>query len=131
MKNKTRVPRKLPVSKEVSLADLPLKTDELIDLYEQSYKASVNVVMEIVGKTLSVLLFLGNALIQGDTDKTLVVRLKDRDVDYCSGDNGIADIIEMLSVPLYEARNRIDEDSLKVSSAMDRYRKAHPKVASA
>jgi hypothetical protein len=131
MKNESRVPRRAIIHKRVSLPNPPLTADELIDLYERSYNASVKSLGGIVGKVLPVILLLENILIQGVADETLLVRLKDRNVDYCTTDDGVAEILGTLPALLFEAWNSIDEDSLKIWSAVERYRKAHPKVTSA
>jgi hypothetical protein len=130
MKNKSRVPRRAIVKKGRPLLDAPLTADELIDLYERSYNASVKSLGNITAKLIPVLLFLEKALLEG-TDETLLVRLKDRDVNYCTASDGIAEIIGMLPALLFEAWNPIDLDSVKVHPAVERYRKAHPKVTSA
>jgi hypothetical protein len=119
------------ISKKEKLPDRPLKADELIDLLERSYKETVESMGKVVHGTLPVLLFLQKAIDQDESLDDLIVEMKDGPVKYCTADNGVARILGFLPAQLFEAWNEIDLASLKVGSAVERYRKIHLKIASA
>ncbi|MGB7593205.1 MAG: hypothetical protein WCD04_16720 [Terriglobia bacterium] len=131
MKNKPRLPKKRLIHQDVTLPNPPLKTDELIDFLERSHNENVKLVSDTVHELLPVLLFVQQAIDQDDSLESLIVRLKDRNVNYCTPDNAVAEILRLFSAHFYEAWNQIDEADLTVHSALKRYREIHPKVASA
>ena len=113
------------------LPDPPLTTDELIALLERSYNETVELLGSLIGKSLSTLLFIREALIVGDIGgNKLFSDQEDQSQVYCSTDDGIGEIIEMLTPYLAKGWNRTDEASLKVRRAVDSYRKNLPKGAS-
>jgi hypothetical protein len=131
MKNKTKVPKKLPIPKEVSLPDPPLKADELIDLLKRSSDETAQTVMDAIFEMTMVLLFLQKVMDQDDDIGDLTLRVRGETTNYCNADNAIAFILKPFIERLYEARILTDEGSLKVHAAVRRYREAHPKRASA
>lgn len=131
MKNKTRIPRKLPVSKEVSLPEPALKTDELIDFLDRSYQENAKLTLDATFEAILVLLFLQKVMDQDEPVGALTIHLKDRTVDFADADNAVAAILELCIPRLWEARNLTDERELKVSAAVRRYREVHPNGPSA
>ena len=61
--------------------------------------------------------------------ESLVVHLKDRDVEYGHSGNGIGEILQLLAADLFECWNEIDESDIGVCPELRRYRAAHPKAA--
>ena len=90
MKNKTKVPKKLPIPKEVSLPDPPLKADELIDLLKRSSDETAQTVMDAIFEMTMVLLFLQKVMDQDDDIGDLTLRVRGETTNYCNADNAIA-----------------------------------------
>jgi hypothetical protein len=131
MKNKSRLSKIPPAHQDVPPPNPPLKTDELIDFLERSHNENVKLVSDTVHELLPVLLFIQQTIDQDVSLESLIVRLKDREVNFCTPDNAVAEILRLFSAHFYEAWNQIDEADLTVRSALHRYREIHPKVASA
>jgi hypothetical protein len=131
MKNKTNVPQKLPVPNEVSPPDSPLKIDELIDLLERSHKENTKLVDDTVHDFLPIFLFIQRGINEGIADETLMLRLRDREVNYCHGSAAVGQILEFFCPRFYETWNQTDEADLMVTRAIEGYRKTHPKRTSA
>jgi hypothetical protein len=148
MKHKSTIPKRSLIPKEVSLPDPPLKTDELLDFFERSYKNDALKTDEVVDyieqsqkenydvsnllhDLIPVLLFVQGALDQESSIGNLHIYLRDRDVEYCSLSDGAAKIMEMISARLFEAANASEGGSFHIESAVEKYRKVHPKIVSA
>lgn len=131
MKNRSTLSKRRPVPKPVPLPDPPLKSDELIDLFDRSYNKAVDSTGHVVGQTIEALLFLHEAILTGALPENLILHLKDRNVDYSESISAVGEILEIFAGQLHELWNEIDTASCGVRSAMERYRNAHPKPVSA
>jgi hypothetical protein len=130
MKNKSKLAKKPSIGHEV-LADPPLKADELIDLLERSHKENIKLVDDTVHDFLPIFLFIQRAIDEGISEQTLMVHLKDREVEYSHADTAISEILRLFCPRFYETWNHFDEADLMVRRAIEGYRKIHPKHASA
>ena len=131
MKNKSNIAKKPLIDHDVPPPNPPLKADELIDLLERTHKENVKLVDDTVHNFLPILLFIQRAIDEGISEEDLTVRLKDREVNYCHAGAAISDILRWFCPRFYEAWNQTDEADLRVSRAVESYRKTHPKRASA
>jgi hypothetical protein len=132
MKNKPSVSKKPVIAQGGPPRDLPLKTDELIDLLGKSYEQSAASLFDLVDSLVPVLLFLRQVIIQdavGDND--LILNPPRGKMRYSSVTEAIGEIISGFPERLYEARYQMDEESTRISVAIRNYRESHRKVAAA
>jgi hypothetical protein len=144
MKNKTKVPSKQAIPKEVlppspqlqarELADFleqchkknALKTDELVDVIEQFHEEN-SVFSNLLADLLPMLLLVEETL-QDESLENFLVRLPDRDINYSSPGLAAAHIMAMISGRIFEAINGPETWAPYLESAVDSYREAHPKA---